>query len=948
MITNRPFALLRSAVTCGLVLLTSALVYAADAPREKLLLNPNWKFSNGDPADAGKLFDYPESDSKKQTPESEKKEAELAAKRVDPVKTNLGSGITWVKPEFDDSKWRTVNLPHDWAIEMPFSRGANNGKGSKQLDEKDGTGIGWYRRSFEIPSGDKGRTVWIEFGGAYRNTLVWLNGHCLGRMESGYTSFYYDVSKFLNYGGKNSLVVRCEAFKNEGWFYEGAGIYRHVWLIKTNPVHVAHWGTYVTSTVSGASATVNIETTVENAAGSPAQATVVSEIQDASGKVVASTESPVQIPAGSQFILKQTAPVANPQLWSPETPNLYALVTRIKSGTSETDLYKTPFGIRTIEFTANDGFLLNGKKRFIKGFCNHQDFAGVGVAVPDRLQEYRVAMMKDIGADGWRTAHNPVNEEVLDECDRQGMMVMDETRRLGKYNQPMADLKAMMLRDRNHPSIVMWSLGNEEKEVQSTAYGADIAEAMQNLAHQIDPSRPCTIAMNGHPRGKLDHVGFDSVLDVVGINYIKAFGSPDESHRLVPERRFIASEEGSELSTRGLYFQNRAKCHLSSYFDQSTAGWSTSGEEWWNFYKTRPYVAGAFHWTGFDYRGEPTPYGWPCISSHFGTLDTCGFPKDNSYFYKAWWTAEPVLHVYPHWNWNQVSHRIIRINVKPAIPAELKFSVNNVRMKKDDGKGWEIYNPGDLRAITISVKRSVWEPDTQNPGKTKEKSTDLVKQDVTLKDGGDTVSLLPLKPEYAELLKEITVSVTPEESPIDVWVQTNFEEAELFVNGTSKGRKKVEPFQHLEWKTPYAPGNISVIGYKGGQAVKTTKIETTGAPASLRVTANRTDLKADGEDVVLLKVETLDDQGRFVPTASNLIRFEVSGSGKLIGVGNGDPSCHESDLGPERSLFGGLALGIVQTSRQAGNVTVKVTAPGLKETVLTLPVKDAPSRPYIQ
>jgi len=932
---------LRPIVALGFIVTGSSLIYASDLPREKLLLDQDWKFSNGEPADAGKLFDYPESDLQKQGLESEKKEADLAAKRSDEVKTNLGGGVTWVKPDFDDSKWRTLNLPHDWAIEMPFNRAANNGKGSKQLGDKDGTGIGWYRRSFEIPPGDKGRTTWIEFGGSYRNTLVWLNGHCLGRVESGYTPFYFDVSESLNYGGKNCLVARVEAHKNEGWFYEGAGIYRHVWLIKTNPVHVAHWGTYVTSTVSEPSATVAIETTVENSATAPARATVISEIQDASGAVIAKTESPLQIPSCGQFALKQSAPVPNPKLWSPETPNLYSLVTRIKSAGGESDRYETTFGIRTVEFSAQKGFLLNGKQRFIKGMCNHQDFAGVGVAIPDRLQEYRVAMMRDMGCDGWRTSHNPVNEELLNECDRQGMMVMDETRRFGKYSQPLADLKAMMLRDRNHPSIVIWSIGNEEMGLQKTSYGAEACKVMQELAHRLDPSRLCTLAINH----QFDNEGFTTVLDVTGMNYKNLWGGMNRLHDSHPDRRFITSEEASTLTTRGLYFEDKAKGYLTAY-DTYVPGWGSTAEGWWNYYQSRPWVAGAFVWTGFDYRGEPTPYNWPCISSHFGVLDTCGFPKDNYFYYKAWWTSEPVLHLYPHWNWNQVSHRLIHVKATKPLAAGIQFSVVDAVKQGKGGQDWKMYDNGEVHAVTVIVIKSVKEKDPQNSGKMKETWTELVKQEIPIKDGSST-SLLPLKPEQADAVKGLAVAVSREEAPIDVWVQTNYEEAELFVNDVSQGRKKVEPLHHLEWAVPYMPGNISVTGYKGGQAVKTEKIETTGPAAVLRVTANRTGLNGDGEDVVLVKAEALDEKGRFVPTAGNLLHFDVTGSGRLIGVGNGDPSCHESDLGSDRSLFNGLALGIVQASRQAGNVTVKVTAPGVKEAVLTLPVKEAPIRPCV-
>ncbi len=920
-------------------------LHAEDSPREKLLLDLNWRFSNGDPENAGGVFTYPESDLSKQGDKSESKENDLAQKRVDEVKTNLGGDAAWVQPGFDDSKWRRVDLPHDWAIEMPFNEHANTGKGSKQLSDKDGTGIGWYRRAFDLPATDKGRTLWIEFGGSYRNTLVWLNGHCLGRMASGYTPFYFDVTGLANYGGKNTLVARVEAHKNEGWFYEGAGIYRHVWLIKTRDVHVAHWGTYVTSTVAGDAATVSIETTVENSAAAPAEARLTSIVQDGSGAEVARKEVSIQLPAGGQSVARQEVSVPNPRLWSPETPNMYSLGTRIETAGGLSDLYRTPFGIRTVQFTADKGFLLNGKQRFIKGVCNHQDFAGVGAAVPDRVEAYRVAMLREMGCDGWRTSHNPVNEELLDECDRQGMMVMDETRRFGKYSEPLSDLKAMMLRDRNHPGVVIWSLGNEEMGLQGTAYGAEACKVMQDLAHRIDPSRVCTLAINH----SFDNDGFTTVLDVTGMNYLKLWGSMSSLHEKHPDRRFITSEEASTLSTRGLYFEDKPKGYLTAY-DAYVPGWGSTAEGWWNYYQTRPWVAGAFVWTGYDYRGEPTPYGWPCISSHFGIMDTCGFPKDNYYYYKAWWTNEPVLHLYPHWNWNQVSHRMFHVKVATKLGQAALFTkgakISSVGSKQGQ-IDFSFYDDGEIHKLEVVLQDSKKQPDPKNPQKVVTTWFDVAKQEFDIRTDGSPVTITPLKPEFAEAVGESTVSVTAEEQPINVWVQTNCEEAELFVNGASQGRKNVKPLHHLEWTVPYAPGCISVTGYRDGKAVKSEKIETTDPASALRVTANRKSINGDGEDVALVKVEALDDKGRFVPTANTLLHFAVKGSGRLLGVGNGDPSCHESDLGPDRSLFNGLALGLVQAARESGSITVTVTGQGVGAQTLTLPVAPAQPRPFV-
>ena len=937
---NRPSALLRT-LLFAIALLTIA-ARAADSPREKLLLDPNWRFSNGDPEKIGNLFDYPEAELSKQNAASEEKANALSRNRPDDVKTNIGGDVSWVQPGFDDSKWRTVNLPHDWAIEMPFNRLANTNKGSRQLGDKDGTGIGWYRRHFDVEAADKGKTIWIEFGGSYRNTLVWLNGHCLGRMASGYTPFYFDVTQQLNYGGKNTLVARVDARKDEGWFYEGAGIYRHVWMIKTQPVHVAHWGTYITSKVAENSATLAIETTLENKGARAVVVDLVSIVQDAAGTEIARAESPVPIEPGGQSAAKQSVAVENPKLWSPETPNMYTLVTRIESAGSLSDRYQTPFGIRTVEFKP-DGFYLNGQHRFIKGVCNHQDFAGVGSAVPDRVEEYRVAMLREMGCDGWRTSHNPVNEELLDQCDRQGMMVMDENRRFGKYAEPLSDLKAMMLRDRNHPSVVIWSLGNEEMGLQGGTYGAEACKAMQDLAHQIDPTRACTLAINHG----FDSDGFTTVLDVTGMNYLKLWGGMSRFHEEHPDRRYITSEEASTLTTRGLYFMDKPNGYLTAY-DSYVPGWGSTAEGWWNYYQTRQWVGGAFVWTGFDYRGEPTPYGWPCISSHFGILDTCGFPKDNYYYYKAWWTNEPVLHLYPHWNWNQVGHRLIKVHVKTALPKTGVFyggAGMEPHTGTKDGSDWTFFDDGGFTRLTVKLDEQA-KPNPAAP-KAKPAVTPVVNQDVMISAAATVTTLKPLAAAAAANPAPGEVTISETDAPINIWTQTNYEEAELFVNGASRGRQKVNPMHHVEWTVPYTPGSISVIGYRGGRAMQTEKIETTGPASALRVTANRKSINGDGEDVVLLKVEALDDVGRFVATANTRLHFEVKGSGKMLGVGNGDPSCHESDKGPDRSLFNGLALCLVQAGRGAGTVTVTVTGAGLHGQALTLPVDSAPERPFV-
>ena len=639
----------------------------------------------------------------------------------------------------------------------------------------------------------------------------------------------------------------------------------------------------------------------------------------------------------------QQAAIPDVKLWSPETPNLYVLVTRIEASGRLSDLYRTTFGVRTVEFSPSKGFSLNGRHRFIKGVCNHHDFAGVGAAVPDRLQEYRVAMLRQMGCDGWRTSHNPVNEELLDECDRQGMMVMDETRRFGKYSQPLSDLTAMILRDRNHPSIVIWSLGNEEMGVQGSASGAEACKVMQNLAHQLDPSRLCTVAINH----QFDNEGFTTVLDVTGMNYLKLWGSMNRLHEKHPARRFITSEEASTLTTRGLYFEDKPKGYLTAY-DTFVPGWGSTAEGWWNHYQSRPWVAGGFVWTGYDYRGEPTPYGWPCISSHFGIMDTCGFPKDNYYYYKAWWTGEPVLHLYPHWNWNRVGHRLIKVVLKTPLPdatvvyGGVHYAPNGGHKKPLE---WSIYDDGDYKDLTIVARRAV-QGRSGSRGKAKNKGTEVVKQSVPITRSPTTTAIVPLPGQGPLPPDENLVTVSAEEAPIRVWAQTNFAEAELFVNGgvpAGEGRAAAprgmertlcagQDFGHRlsRWESRQDGNDRNHRSCRGPQ--------THGQSQHFGWRRRRRGPAQSGGPR---------RPGRTVPTAGNRVHFDVAGSGRLLGVGNGDPSCHESDLGPDRSLFNGLALGIVQASSHAGELTVKVSAEGLRNASLTLAVRPAPLRPAV-
>jgi beta-galactosidase len=839
-------------VSClAAVVIASLACSAFGIERQRLLLDDGWRFTLNDAPDAGTIFDFPEAhDLSKARPADIAAEPALEAAWPDAAAINLGANVSFVQPGFDDSQWRLLDLPHDWVVELPFDQRGDVNHGFKAIGPKIGNTIGWYRRSFNLPAEDKGRTLWVEFDGVYRNSVVWLNGHCLGREPSGYSSFWYDISKAANFGGANELVVRVDATRTEGWFYEGAGIYRHVWLVKTDPVHVDHWGTFVTSDVEGPNAIVTARTTVRNDLDSTVKCQVVSTVVDADGKTIVEGKSVVlTVAARSQSEIGQALRVPHVNLWSLDTPYMYKLLTTVQVGGQVTDSgYQTPFGVRTIRFDPNDGFFLNGQRVEIKGTCNHQDHAGVGTALPDRLQYFRVEKLKEMGSNADRTSHNDPTPELLDACDKLGMLVMDEHRLIGMTPEILGQLRRQVMRDRNHPSVFIWSIGNEEP-TQGSDLGTAIGVAMENVVHQLDPTRLCTQAMN-NSWGR----GLSDVIDVQGFNYLRqggggrrgpltqpvsAYHAMDVYHAAYPNRPAIGTEEASTLSTRGIYANDKVRGYMSAY-DLNYPGWGTTADMWWPYYLARPWAAGAFVWTGFDYRGEPTPYRWPCISSQFGIMDTCGFPKDNFYYYEAWWTDKPVLHLLPHWNW---------------------------------------------------------------AGK--------------------------------------------EGQPIDVWCFSNYPSVELFLNGTSVGKQEMPVNGHLEWKVPYAPGTLEARAYKGDQVVATTQVRTTGAAAKIILTPDRATISADGRDVSVLSVAVADAKGLTVPTAGNLVKFTISGGGKIIGVGNGEPSSHEADKASQRSAFAGLCMAIVQSGQQPGPITLTAESDGLAPATITLQAVEGTPTPSV-
>jgi len=828
--------LLRSAAFSGAALSTSALLsrsawaraaaFAASeeaapsiSPREKLLFDFGWKFTFGNGVDPAKDLGFGEG-------------------QGDFAKTGE---FEFAKAKFDDSKWRTLNLPHDWAVELPFVRDEiQNSHGFKPLGRRyPETSVGWYRRAFDIPEGDKGRLISIDFDGAFRDVLIFVNGCFIGRNDNGYAPFSFDLTDFLAYGKKNYIVARVDASFGDGWFYEGAGIYRHVWLTKTDALHLGQWESYVRPELASNAATLSLGTIVKNQSVHAETAIVKWLIADQAGKTIASAESPAQaIPADGAVTFNATAKLMNPSLWSVDQPRLYSAIVTVEAGGKARDAERVTFGVRTAKFTADKGFFLNGKPIKIQGTCNHQDHAGVGAALPDSLQRFRLAVLREMGGNAVRTSHNMPTPEWVEACDRMGMMMMCETRQMSSNPEGMSQLEAMIKRYRNSPSIILWSVGNEEGQLQGpmAEQGARIAGDMVRLCHALDPTRVVSAAVNGNNKQ-----GVSDAFDIIGFNYNLKF--PEDFHKEHPNRPIYGSETSSAIGTRGVYTTDRLRNTVNSY--DGVVPWGETAEDWWKFYGERDWAAGGFAWTGFDYRGEPTPYGWPSINSQFGIVDMCGFPKDNFFYYKAWWGKDPVVHVFPHWNW-------------------------------------------------------------------------------TGREGDE----------------------------IPVWAYSNLDEVELFVNGKSLGSQKVPHLGHVQWKARYEPGTIEARGSKDGKVVLTEKRETTGPAASIRLTADRSEINADGEDVAVIKVEGLDKEGRLVPIADNHIGFKISGNGTLIGVGNGDPNCQESDKAPKRSLFNGLAQVIVQATKVAGEIQVEAHKDGweganLTPATITIKTKRVEMRPAV-
>ena len=810
------------------------------SPREKICFNDNWSFS---------LSDNPKASD----------------------------------TDFDDKEWRVLNLPHDWAIEGDFSKDNPSGTGGGALPG----GTGWYRKTFIPSNEDSDKIIRIDFDGIYMNSEVFINGQSLGKRPYGYISFGYDITPYLKWNEKNVIAVRVDNSEqpNSRW-YSGCGIYRNVWLTKTNPIHVDEWGTYVTtSEISNDNATLNIVTTVQNSGNKNETVTLKSILNDMDGAVIAETESSVSVVAGQKSDISHTLNISSPKLWDIENPYLYSLVTEVIKDGKCIDRYTTTTGVRDFKFDAEKGFILNGKQTKINGVCMHHDLGCLGAAVNTRAIERQLQILKEMGCNGIRCSHNPPAPELLDLCDKMGFIVMDEAfdmwrkrktphdyaRYFNEWHEK--DLRDFILRDRNHPSIFIWSIGNEVLEQWSDAkadtlsleeanlilnfgHSADmlakdgemsvnslLTKKLADFVRELDPTRPITAGCNEPNPG--NHLFKSGALDIIGYNYHNV-NIPDVPKNF-PGKPFIITESNSALMTRGYYRMPSNEMFIwperwdKPFYDESFScssyenchvPWGNTHEESIKLVRNNDFISGQYVWTGFDYIGEPTPYGWPARSSYFGIVDLAGFPKDVYYLYQAEWTNKQVLHLFPHWNWTE---------------------------------GQEI----------------------------------------------------------------------------DMWCYyNNADEVELFINGESQGiRNKDENNLHVVWRVKFVPGTVKVVARKGGNIIAEKEIHTAGDPYKIRLTPDRDIITADGKDLSFITVEVLDKDNNLCPLSENLINFEVKGNAFIAGVDNGCQTSMERFKDNKRKAFNGKCLVVLQNNGEIGTATLTANSNGLESSTIEITSK---------
>ena len=645
-----------------------------NAPHERLSLDNGWRFYLGDipfPVIKGQSMSYP----------------------------NAKAGKSWgaAAPEYDDTQWRLLNLPHDWAVEQPYDSTANSTQGYRQR------GIGWYRRNFKLDASDKGKHIELQFDGIATNCTIWVNGTIMHRNFCGYTSSYIDITAMAKYGEDiNNIAIRVDAVPQEGWWYEGAGIYRHTWLVKQSPVHIITDGVFAQPIkTSSGNWVIPVEATVENSGKEAANFVVESRVIKSDGTVIAEGKSETEtLNPLAKSVAKINIAINNPDLWTLENPVLYKVKTVVYEDDKVVDHSITSCGFRTIQFRADSGFFLNNKWVKIKGTCNHQDHAGVGTAVPDAIWDFRLKKLKEMGVNANRCSHNPPSNEFLDACDRNGILVMDENRNFNVSPEYQRQLEWMVRRDRNHPSIILWSVFNEEP-MQGTENGYEMVRRMSNVVKTLDTTRPVTAAQSG---GLFTPINVSHAVDVVGFNYQQ--GAYESYHKQFPNKPITSSEDVSGQMTRGVYVSNKKKHELAAY-DDIKPGWGETHRTAWKIIDQKPYVAGCFVWTGFDYRGEPQPFEWPSASSVFGCMDVCGFPKTAYYIHQAQWLpeTEPVLQLVPHWNWpkDSIGKNIRVMAMSNAETIKLKLNGKEIGEQKVDkyemNNFYVPYKPGKLEAF---------------------------------------------------------------------------------------------------------------------------------------------------------------------------------------------------------------------------------------------------------
>jgi beta-galactosidase len=773
------------------------------------------------------------------------------------------------QPTFKDVDWSTLDLPHDWSIEGPVDEHAPSGGPGGYMP----TGIGWYRKKFSVPAAYRGKVVVLEFDGVYQNSDVWINGHHLGHRPYGYIPFVYELTDHLNFGGENVVSVRVDNSKqtNCRW-YSGSGIYRHTWLHVLNPVHVSQWGTFVTCpSIRADAATVEVRTTVANSRGVAAQCKLMTEILDARRVTFATLETSQTIAAGDSTCFIQQIAVPGPNLWSPENPYLYLVRSTLRDPENVADVYDTSFGIREAVFDAERGFLLNGKPIKLNGVCIHHEAGSVGAAVPLRVWERRLEILKEMGCNAIRTSHNPFAAEFLDLCDRMGFLVMAEA--FDEWRVPKGqirygyslyfdewherDLINFLQRDRNHPSVILWSAGNEIGD-QSAPNGTETLRELLRIFHREDPTRPVTAACDriaSEPPSNTVKPEFLAELDIVGYNYVDRWRDRAEQyysidHAAIPDRRVIGTESGALGGIRGDYrslFPSDNPAEARRFLFQQNR--NIDVEQLWQFVSTYEYVAGDFMWTGIDYLGESF---WPMRISPSGVLDTCGFKKDGFYFYQSQWTQKPMIHLFPHWNWEDKKGQVI--------PVTCYTNCDTV----------ELF----LNGKSFGVK-------------------------------GYAFPRMGMEGTYGDYPARARALRTT---------------ADL----------------HLTWDVPFEPGVLKAVGVKNGEVVTTVELATTGTPAAIALSADRSSISADRRDVTHVAVEIHDEQGRVVPVAMNDIVFTLEGEGRLIGVDNGDPLSHEDFKTNRRRAFNGLCMAIVQSTASAGSIRITAISPGLTSASLTV------------